>query len=250
LVAWLGAIGYTLQIYFDFSGYTDMAIGLGKMFGIEIPENFNFPYISTSITEFWRRWHMTLSSWFRDYVFYPLEFKRRKEKRLRIETNTLIVFFLTGLWHGASWNFVLWGLLHGMVIAVESFLKAKRLNFHLPNLIKWLITIIVLIIGWVFFRSPDLKYASQYLSVMFGMGKPIDAGSTLFLFLNAKYAFITILSFIACIPWKMVFPVFVAKVEGSKRLLVIQPLIILILLFLSLVYVISSSSNSFIYFKF
>lgn len=249
-IAWLGAIAYSMQILFDFSGYTDMAIGLGKMLGFEIPENFHYPYISTSITEFWRRWHMTLSSWFRDYVFYPLEFKRRKVKTLRIETNTLIVFFLTGLWHGASWNFVLWGLWHGIVIAIESFTKAKKLKFHLPIFVKWPITMLVLIIGWVLFRAPDLGYAWQYLSVMFGLTRPIDTGVALTWYLNAKVATLLVVAAIACVPWKTVFHSISSKYEGTNVQTVLQMLSFIILLVISMIYVITSSYSSFIYFKF
>lgn len=249
-IAWLGAIGYTFQLYFDFAGYTDMAIGLGKMFGFEIEENFNYPYISTSIGEFWRRWHMTLSSWFRDYVFYPLEFKRRKVKSLRIETNTLIVFFLTGLWHGASWNFVFWGLLHGIAIAIESFTKSKKLELHLPVYVRWLITMLVLIIGWVLFRAPNLSYAWQYLSIMFGLAKSINTGISLAWYLNAKIAVLLVIATIACIPWKTVFHTFTSKYEGTNVQTVSQLFGFVILMLISIIYVITSSYSSFIYFKF
>ena len=125
-IAWLGAFGYAMQIFFDFSGYTDMAIGLGQMLGFDLPENFNFPYLALNISDFWRRWHITLSSWFRDYVFYPLEFKRRKQKVFRTESNTLIVFFLTGFWHGAGWQFIAWGLWLGCFPAWKSSCAPKK----------------------------------------------------------------------------------------------------------------------------
>lgn len=247
---WLGAISYALQIFFDFSGYTDMAIGLGKMLGFELPENFNYPYISTSVTEFWRRWHMTLSSWFRDYVFYPLEFKRRRVKQLRIETNSLIVFFLTGLWHGASWNFILWGIWHGIVIAVESFTKSKRLNFQVPKSLQWLITMLVLTIGWVLFRSRDLEYAWQYFGVMFGIIRPTSVGVALQSYFNPKVVTILIIGIIACIPWKFVFPNISIKYEGTLLHNTLRFAGLIILFCLAFIYLISSATNSFIYFKF
>ena len=249
-VAWLGAISYTLQIYFDFSGYTDMAIGIGKMFGFEIPENFDYPYISHSIGEFWRRWHITLSSWFRDYVFYPLEFKRRKVKKLRVETDTLIVFFLTGLWHGASFNFILWGLWHGSINALENFVKSQKLKLKLPEYIRWLITMLVVIIGWVLFRSPNLPYAWQYLKIMFGLIKPIVTSNNLTWYLNAKIATILVIGAVVCVPWRKVFPTTARKYEGTNVQTMFQLINLTFLLVLSLIYVISSSYNSFIYFKY
>jgi alginate O-acetyltransferase complex protein AlgI len=249
-VAWLGAIGYTFQIYFDFSGYTDMAIGLGKMFGFDLAENFNYPYISTSISEFWRRWHITLSSWFRDYVFYPLEFKRRKLKILRQETNILIVFFLTGLWHGAAWNYILWGFGHGMVIVIENVIKSRNLKIHLPAYIQWLVTMLVLINGWVLFRSPDIKYALKYIGVMFGIIKSINNGITLSWYLNPKIATILVVAALASVPWKMILPGIVKRYEGTLTGIIFQDVSFVVLLVISIILVMSSSYNSFIYFKF
>ena len=249
-VAWLGAIGYAFQIYFDFSGYTDMAIALGKMFGFDLVENFNYPYISTSITEFWRRWHITLGTWFRDYVFYKLEFKRRKVKRFRQETNTLIVFFLTGLWHGAAWNYIIWGLWHGVFIVIERFFKSRNTKFHLPVSVRWVITMLALLIGWVLFRSPSLKYAGEYLGVMFGFVRSINNGITLFWYLTPKIATILGLAALASIPWKMVFPRVVKRYDGTLGAIIFQDASFVVLLVVSIILVISSSYNSFIYFKF
>jgi len=249
-VAWLGAIGYAFQIYFDFSGYTDMAIGLGKMFGFDLVENFNYPYISTSITEFWRRWHITLGAWFRDYVFYKLEFKRRKVKILRQETNTLIVFFLTGLWHGAAWNYIIWGLWHGVFIVMESVFRSTKIKFHLPVYIKWLITMLALLIGWVLFRSPDLKYAGEYIGIMFGFVRSVNNGIPLSWYLNAKIATVLGVAGLASVPWKIVFPSVVKRYEGTLARIIFQDVSFVILLILSIIFVVSSSYNSFIYFKF
>ena len=148
-VAWLAALGYTFQIYFDFSGYSDMAVGLGKMFGFDLMENFNYPYVSTSISDFWRRWHISLSSWFRDYLYIPLGGNRRGN----VYVNLLIVFAVTGLWHGAAWNFVIWGLWHGIFILLERFLRNRKIEVRLPDAVKILLTFFVVNLGWVLFRA-------------------------------------------------------------------------------------------------
>ncbi len=163
LTAWTGVLMYSLQIYFDFSGYSDMAIGLGRMFGFQIPENFNFPYIARSIREFWRRWHISLSQWFRDYLYIPLGGNRHKPARTYF--NLFIVFLLTGLWHGASWNFIIWGLLHGFFMIIERLGFGKVLA-QLGNPIGHLYTLLVVGITWVFFRAPDLTYALGYLKAL------------------------------------------------------------------------------------
>ena len=168
--AWLGAICYTFQIFFDFSGYSDMAIGLGRMFGFEFLENFNYPYISRTVTEFWRRWHMSLGSWFRDYLYFPLGGSRVSSK-LRLVFNLAVVWFATGIWHGANWTFILWGALYGALIIVEKLTGLpKRIESNRawagPG---WLLTMFCVVVGWVLFRAPDLSAAKHYLSAMFGM---------------------------------------------------------------------------------
>jgi len=163
--AWLGLLAYTLQIYFDFSGYTDMAIGLAMMIGIRLPENFDFPYIAQSISEFWRRWHITLSTWFREYVFYPLE--RRRFRWASQQINILIVFLLTGLWHGFKPTFIVWGLLHGFAIAVESLGFGRWLK-QTWRPIRHLYTLIVIIVGWIFFRSADLQFSYWFFRRLAG----------------------------------------------------------------------------------
>ena len=165
-IAWVGIISYTLQIFFDFSGYSDMAIGLGKMFGFEFAENFDLPYISRSITEFWRRWHISLSSWFRDYVYIPLG----GNKKGNVYLNLAIVFALTGIWHGASWAFLAWGVWHGFFIVIERMLKKAKLKVKVPAFIGWIYAMLVVIFGWVFFRAESLSNAFVYLKKMFGMG--------------------------------------------------------------------------------
>jgi alginate O-acetyltransferase complex protein AlgI len=170
-VAWLGVLCYTLQIYFDFSGYSDMAIGLGRMFGFHFLENFNYPYFSRSIREFWRRWHISLSSWFRDYLYIPLGGNHAGP--LRTYLNLLIVFFLCGLWHGASWNFVIWGLLHGLFLVIERLGFEKILN-RCWSPLRHLYVMLVVCTGWVFFRTENLSAAIHYLAAMAGLNPSLD----------------------------------------------------------------------------
>jgi alginate O-acetyltransferase complex protein AlgI len=165
--AWLGVACYTLQIYFDFSGYSDMAIGLGHMFGFTFPENFRYPYVASSVQDFWKRWHMSLSSWFRDYLYIPLGGSRRSPARVYL--NLTIVFFLCGLWHGASWTFVIWGLLHGLFLVFERLGLARWLS-NAPRVVGWAYMLLVVMIGWVFFRADSASHAGAMLVAMAGLG--------------------------------------------------------------------------------
>ena len=167
LTAWVGAIAYAFQIYFDFGGYSDMAIGLGKMFGFEFLPNFNYPYIAKSITDFWRRWHISLSTWFREYVYIPLGGNRCTPSRHIL--NLLIVWMLTGLWHGAQWNFMFWGLYYVVILILEKYLWGSKIE-KLPSAVQHIYAFVLVLFGWVFFFSPTLGYAGQYLKVMFGIG--------------------------------------------------------------------------------
>jgi alginate O-acetyltransferase complex protein AlgI len=181
-LAWLGLLCYALQIYFDFSGYSDMAIGLARMFGFHFPENFNHPYISTSITEFWRRWHMSLSRWFRDYVYIPLGGNRRGAARTY--ANLVTVFFLCGLWHGASWTFVIWGMFHGSLLVVERVGLHARLA-RLPRVLRHAYALLMILVGWVLFRADTLPHAIMFLKAMAGFAprtSPEDAA----LYLNPE----------------------------------------------------------------
>jgi alginate O-acetyltransferase complex protein AlgI len=163
-VAWAGIFCYTLQIYFDFSGYSDMAIGLGKMLGFNFPENFNYPYIARSIRDFWQRWHISLSTWFRDYLYIPLG--GNKEGNLKAYRNMFIVFFVTGFWHGSSWNFIVWGLFHGCFLALERMGWGKILA-RCPGILQHTYTLLIVMIAWVFFRADSLEHALHYLKIMF-----------------------------------------------------------------------------------
>ena len=177
--AWFGAVCYTLQIYFDFSGYSDMAIGLGRMFGFEFLENFNYPYISKTVTEFWRRWHMSLGTWFRDYVYFPLGGSRVGKGRLVF--NLAVVWFLTGLWHGANWTFILWGSLYGVLIAFEKLSGwVGKVDASKPLRIAYQpFTMLMVILGWVLFRSETIASAGEYLAAMFGAA-PLADGNFVF----------------------------------------------------------------------
>ena len=167
VTAWLGAIAYTLMLYFDFSGYSDMAIGLAKMFGFEFQKNFDYPYMASSITDFWRRWHISLGAWFREYLYFPLGGSR--VETWKIIRNLLIVWLCTGIWHGANWTFIVWGLYHGVLQLIEKFLL-KNILEKIPKAVKIPLTFLAVVIGWVFFFAPNLRYALTWLGRMFGIG--------------------------------------------------------------------------------
>jgi alginate O-acetyltransferase complex protein AlgI len=169
-LAWIGIVSYSLQIYFDFSGYSDMAIGLGKMFGFELPENFNFPYVARSIKEFWRRWHISLSSWFKDYLYIPLGGNRLGRHRTYV--NLFIVFFVTGLWHGASWTFVVWGLVHGSFLVIEK-LTDQRFPDRLPVFLQHIYTLFVVMMAWVLFRADTFGYAADFSKLCLGLRRSL-----------------------------------------------------------------------------
>ncbi|MGI9550431.1 MAG: MBOAT family O-acyltransferase [Aurantibacter sp.] len=245
--AWLGIICYTIQIYFDFSGYSDMAIGLGKMLGFNFKENFNYPYISKSIQEFWRRWHISLSTWFRDYLYIPLGGNRKGLRRTYV--NLIIVFFLTGLWHGASWNFIFWGLFHGLFLILE---RSKVLNtVKWPVFMQHLYVLVVVIVGWVFFRAETLSEALAYLGSMAGTSQVSDV--TALIYLN-PYSLTTILvAFVFSMPLRDWANGLVAKSESKilKTTYGIGIYFFYIGLFLlSIVELAQSSYNPFIYFRF
>lgn len=251
LNAWLGAISYTLQIYFDFSGYSDMAVGLGLMLGFKFPLNFNYPYISTSITEFWRRWHISLSSWFKDYLYIPLGGNRVKISRMYL--NLLIVFAVTGLWHGASWTFLIWGLFHGMFLILEKITGLYK--FERFKILRWAITMLIVIVGWVIFRSDSISYALSYLGVMFGLS---ESGANLFdlsiIFERWSYIVIFLAGFIGATPIikrTLMRGIDAFAPEGVWQPLAITQKLILIVSFIIIyMFLANSSYNPFIYFRF
>ncbi len=247
--AWLGAFAYSFQLYFDFSGYSDMAIGLGAIFGFKFLENFNYPYISKSITEFWRRWHISLSTWFKQYVYISLGGNR--VGRLKTLRNLGIVFLLTGIWHGAAWNFVVWGIWHGSFIILEKVLNIKDFELKYTKLwvkiLQHLYCILIFIIGWVMFRSDTMKYAWDYLMNMFGLLhlKPDDFVYTIPYYIDR----IEIMTFIVAIFCSI--PLFknILTIENKYAKLFIN-MWLLLLFFLSTITIASSTYNPFIYFRF
>ena len=241
LTAWLGAAAYTLQIYFDFSGYSDMAIGMGKMLGFDFPENFDHPYLSKSITEFWRKWHMTLSGWFRDYVYIPLGGNRVGAVRHII--NILIVWLLTGLWHGAGWNFVLWGLYYGVILIIEKYILIPLCK-NIPSVIKHIYTLLLVNFGWVLFSNTDFNEMAVFLGNMLGKGASGFADGT-FLYLLKSNLILLVLSVIASGP---VLSELLSRISKKKAL---PALIICILLFLiCTAFLVYGSYNPFLYFRF
>ena len=197
-LAWIGACAYTLQIYYDFSGYSDMAIGLGRMFGFHFLENFQYPYTARSIREFWRRWHISLSTWFRDYLYIPLGGSRGSAWRTRF--NLITVFFLCGLWHGASWTFVTWGLFHGLFLALERTPFGSRLLPKTPRPLRHLYVMLVVIAGWVIFRADNISYGVSYIGAMCNPLTPFLYNSQIFLCINNEFWFIFIIAIIASAP--------------------------------------------------
>lgn len=197
-LSWLGVIAYSFQIYFDFSGYSDMAIGMGRMFGFHFLENFNYPYISRSITEFWRRWHISLSSWFRDYLYIPLGGNRHAAWRTYL--NLYIVFTLCGIWHGAAWNFLVWGLFHGTLLVLERLFLGNWLQ-RMPGFLAHLLTLFFVLIGWVLFRADSFGHAFTYIGSMFAFGSKPLAGNTFLELFNSETIFLLILAGLASTPW-------------------------------------------------
>ena len=242
LGAWLGTIAFAFQIYFDFSGYSDMAVGLGKMLGFEFMENFNYPYISKSITEFWRRWHISLSTWFREYVYIPLGGNRKGKARTLI--NLAIVWLLTGLWHGASWNFVMWGAYFGILLILEK-LFLKQWIEKLPAFFQHAYTLILVLISWVMFELIDISSITSYLSAMFGLnGAPLI--NTTFLYQLRNNLILLVILCLAATP-------FITKkirAYNEKKEIALTPVVMGVLLVLCLMYIVDASYNPFLYFRF
>lgn len=246
LTVWLGIIAFSLQIYFDFSGYSDMAIGLGKMFGFNFPQNFDYPYISKSVTEFWRRWHMTLGSWFRDYVYFPLG-GSRKGKWVTVR-NLFIVWGITGLWHGASWNFVLWGLYFGLLIGIEKLGLLKLLE-KLPSFLQHIYLIVIIIFSWVLFTFDDFEKGIAYMKVLAGFGTNafVDTQFLYFLYTNGL---LLIIAFIASTPLLMNMKKKVSSPVGKRTFEIISIGALFFMLVVSTAYLVNDSYNPFLYFRF
>ena len=241
LLAWLGIICFALQIYFDFSGYSDMAIGLASMFGFDLLENFNYPYIASSITDFWRRWHISLSSWFRDYVYIPLGGNRKGLYRQCI--NIMIVWLLTGLWHGASFNFILWGLYYGLILIFEKVIGLKILK-RIPAVFRHIYALALILIGWVIFNFTDFDMMINYFGLMFN--NPVIIDDIALYFIRDNIVLI-IISIIACLPVRL------SRLNPfviNKKFEYLMPLIILGTLIICVAFICESSYNPFLYFRF
>lgn len=245
VLSWIGIIAFTLQIYFDFSGYSDMAIGLAKMFGFDFLENFDYPYISKSITEFWRRWHMSLGGWFREYIYIPLG--GNKKGTLIQVRNLFIVWFTTGLWHGASTNFVVWGLYFGVILFIEK-IYLKDLLKKIPSIFSHIYTLIIVMIGWVIFDMNTLTDSGHYIKIMFGFGNNIFIDNL------AKYIltnnFIILLIGLIC-STKLI-KIYMNKIKSTFRendVFLITAINLLILI-ISTAYLVGTSYNPFLYFRF
>ena len=245
--AWLGALAYTFQIYFDFAGYSDMAIGLGLMIGFKFPENFNFPYLSKSISEFWKRWHITLGSWMRDYLYIPLGGNKVSTKRIYF--NLVFVFFISGFWHGANWNFIVWGLFHGLFLVLERLFLSAALK-KIPVLFQRFYTFFIVIIGWVFF-SMDLETAFVFLKKMFAfssfdLGLSISVKSWSLMLFGILFSFIgfnkKIELFLNELPFR------IANLNTSQTLVIFP--VFLFLLSMATIWIMNSGFNPFIYYRF
>lgn len=250
--AWLGIGAYTLQIYFDFSGYSDMAIGLGKMLGFHFPKNFDYPYISKSITEFWRRWHITLSAWFKSYVYFPLGGSRKGLARTVL--NISIVWLLTGIWHGASWNFVIWGVMYGILIIMEKLvtelLKRKdKLSVieRIPSFIKRIYAIVLVMLGWVLFDTDTLSQAVSYMKKMFSFGAPLADSYTVYIIVNFGILFVISIIGSTQIPAKLV-----SMIKEKKPAVIhwCSIAFMVIVMLLTTAYLVDASYNPFLYFNF
>lgn len=239
-MAWLGAISYTLQIFFDFSGYSDMAIGLGKMFGFHFEENFNYPYISKTVSEFWRRWHISLQTWFRDYVYFPLGGSRVSKPRMIL--NLLIVWGLTGIWHGANWTFIAWGLLYFVILTFEKLSGLSRKNYWWGHIY----TMVLVIIGWVIFRAINLGDAILYIKAMFGIGAKGIIDKAVFAYIAQNWIYY-VFALIGCAP---IMPWIDKKLANNKVWQIVYAVGIVVILVVSVSFISNNAYNPFIYFNF
>ena len=241
--AWLGAICYSLQIFYDFSGYSDMAIGLGSMFGFHFEENFRYPYAAASITDFWRRWHISLSGWFRDYVYIPLG-GSRVESNWKLLRNLLIVWALTGIWHGANWTFLLWGLFYFVLLALE---KTLHLNERRPNVFRRILTLLMVLLAWVLFRADDLSAAGRYFAAMFGAGGLFEAQTVFYL---REYAVFLIPALVFAAPTAVWLREKLEALRFGKWLMPLSSIALALLFIAVICYLVKGTYNPFIYFNF
>ena len=244
---WIYAIAFSLQIYFDFSAYSDMAIGLGKILGFEFLENFNYPYISKSITEFWRRWHISLGSWFRDYVYIPLGGNR--VGKLKLIRNIFIVWMLTGLWHGANWTFIVWGILFGIMLIIEKTFLLKILE-KLPKLFQHVYVLLIVLISFIIFNAKDMQQAFHQIIGLFGAkGEAIINNYTMYYL--KSYFVIMVIAIIGATPFlKNKISKLKENVKFRKILNILEPIVLTALLLFVTAYLVDNSYNPFLYFRF
>lgn len=246
LMAWLGCITYAFQIYFDFSGYSDMAIGLGRMFGFEFKKNFDVPYISKSITEFWRRWHISLSSWFREYVYIPLGGNHVTISRNIV--NLLIVWMLTGMWHGAAWNFIVWGIYYGVVLVLEKYVWGAIVD-RWPSVLQHIYALVLVLVGWVFFFSPSLGAALRYLFAMVGGGAGFASKEVFFVILTHWLFYLLAVIGSTTLGSRMLRAILNVSENHTVRT-VITLVVFFGMLAISVAYLIADTYNPFLYFRF
>ena len=244
---WIFGVSYMLQLYFDFSAYSDMAIGLGRIFGFHFPENFNYPYISKSITEFWRRWHISLSTWFKDYVYIPLGGNRNgKYKQIR---NILIVWLLTGIWHGANWTFLIWGLLFGIILIIEKIFLNKFME-KLPSFIRRIYVLFIVMILFIIFNSDNMSVALTNIKGLFGMNGEVFINNYTLHYLKS-YSLVLIIALLGSTP---LIKILIDKLRKNKYLNniinILEPILIVVILFVVTSYLIDNSYNPFLYFRF
>lgn len=246
-LSWIGIICYSLQILFDFSGYSDMAIGLGRIFGFHFNENFNDPYAASSIQDFWRRWHISLSSWFRDYLYIPLGGNRKGV--IRTYFNQIIVFTLCGFWHGAQWTFLIWGLYHGLFLTFEKIPVIKNTLKKLPRLVCHIYALIIVMIGWVFFRCDTLSQGFTYIGAMFGFNGIVSHSYYFNEFMTTTSWLALIAGVVFCVPWKS----FLEQENIKKVVVKLEPVkcvTLLVIFVVSIIFTAASVYNPFIYFRF
>ncbi|MDY2663164.1 MAG: MBOAT family O-acyltransferase [Bariatricus massiliensis] len=249
LTAWGGALLYMFQIYYDFSGYSDIAIGLGNMFGFRIKENFNFPYISSSITEFWRRWHISLGTWFREYLYIPLGGNRKG--KIRTLLNLFVVFTVTGIWHGAGWNYIIWGAFHGVFIVAERCIRNTRIYCKIPKYIKWSFTMFIVYIGWEIFRLQSLSEIIRYVKIMLGNISFPTVNFTFAYYFDFRILVLLVIAvFGATIFSTECFVKCKKQIEKYNIAFLVQEIGALFLFILSILFMINSTYSPFLYFQY
>ncbi|ERK30095.1 MBOAT family O-acyltransferase [Clostridium intestinale] len=236
-IAWLGVITYTLQIYFDFSAYSDMAIGIGRMLGFKINENFNYPYAAKSIKDFWNRWHISLSTWFREYLYFPLGGNRKG--KLNTYRNLFIVFFLCGLWHGAKWNFIIWGIYYGVILILERINFLGKFSSRIHPIFKHAYTLLIIGFGWVLFRAESFEQIKYYIRAMVGLS-PSTSYVSIYSYLNSEVALTIMIAIIFAMPVQKI----IKSYKNKSIYTVLKPITLLILFFISIMYLLPTTESS------